>query len=251
VIRALVVASIALSACGRAQPDPGTERGPCKDDHTCASGLMCLSDLCVRPPGGDCGKVADALAAVPLGSGGGTDAKRVASLRAQCEAEQLSIDDATCLTSAKGVVAMSKCPHPILPELKDLAADKTGCKAVGARFDELSRIELAKTPDEIMAKLLPKLGAAVVASCTEDGWNDAAKTCFQQATDDDPSVVERCLDQLTSTAQEKFMKRMSGLVGDVTPPDVAPAPAPDVPVLPAQVPDDDQPQGLKPKAPAK
>jgi hypothetical protein len=269
---ALVAFLTVVAACRRSQPDPGTERGPCKDDHTCQNGLVCLSDLCVRPPAGDCGKVAEALAAVQLGPGGDA-AKRasaVAALRAQCESQQLSIDDATCLTSAKGKVAMAKCPHPLLPELVELAADKTGCKAVGVRLEELTRIELERTPDDLMAKLLPKLGAAVSASCAEDGWNDAAKTCFAQATDDDPSLVQHCLDQLTSSAQEKFMKRMGTLVGDVAPPlpppdvpapdvapvpGVAPAPAPDptlpAPALPAQIPDDEQPAGLKPKTPAK
>jgi hypothetical protein len=265
-----LVALLMVAACGRAQPDPGAERGPCKDDHTCSNGLVCLSDLCVRPPAGDCGKVAEALAAVQL-SGASPDAAEkaaaVASLRSQCESEQLSIDDATCLTSAKGAVAMSKCAHPILPELVELANDKSGCKAVGRRLEELTRAELAKTPDDLMQKLLPKLGAAVVASCNEDGWNDGAKNCFASAADDDPNVVQRCLDQLTSTAQEKFMNRMSTLVGDlpapptppsdmaIPPPDEPSAPAPGpTPVLPAQIPDDDQPAGLKhtaPKAPAK
>ena len=33
-------------------PTPGSERGPCYPNSTCNAGLECLSDLCVKAPGG-------------------------------------------------------------------------------------------------------------------------------------------------------------------------------------------------------
>jgi hypothetical protein len=38
---------LALAACGKPQPNPGTERGPCYGNGTCNAGLSCLSGLCV------------------------------------------------------------------------------------------------------------------------------------------------------------------------------------------------------------
>ncbi|HEY4183660.1 MAG TPA: hypothetical protein VGP07_01265 [Polyangia bacterium] len=41
--------------CGGSSPPAGTERGRCLSGGSCASGLVCLSDFCVRPAGADGG----------------------------------------------------------------------------------------------------------------------------------------------------------------------------------------------------
>src|SRR5215510_2194065 len=130
-MRALVVVAAALVACSHS-PAAGTERGPCKSDHSCDSGLVCLSDLCVRPAPADCGPVAEALASAKLGNYA-TPAERapvIAEMRAACTKERLSTYDAKCLTAARSRFEMSRCPHPLLPELIALAKDKGGCKSV-------------------------------------------------------------------------------------------------------------------------
>jgi hypothetical protein len=48
----LVALIVVWGACGDDESGaaPGAERGPCLEDGTCNPGLLCLSDLCVRPP---------------------------------------------------------------------------------------------------------------------------------------------------------------------------------------------------------
>jgi hypothetical protein len=235
-MRALLIV-LALAACSKT-PAAGTERGPCQGDHTCTGGLVCLSDLCVRPPAGDCAQVADAFASIQLGNYADKDKRGpvVADLRAKCTAEQLSVDDAKCLTSAKSKFEMSRCPHPILPELVELAQDKGGCKVVGARMEQLAKLEMSKDPNDPMAKMMPQLIEAVIASCNEDGWPDDVKGCIAGASDSDPSIAQRCVEKMPKPVQDKFMKRMQTIVEkamDSGGPPIAPPPAP-APVAPPQ-----------------
>jgi hypothetical protein len=60
----IAVASSILVGCS-GTPPAGAERGPCLSGSTCASGLVCLSDTCVRPTGLDGGSDAGP-AASPL-----------------------------------------------------------------------------------------------------------------------------------------------------------------------------------------
>jgi hypothetical protein len=50
--RAAAIAAVSLAAVAAAcnpSPPRGGERGPCFGNRTCDPGLVCLSDLCVRP----------------------------------------------------------------------------------------------------------------------------------------------------------------------------------------------------------
>ncbi len=58
---AILCAAI-LGGCGGNAPAVGTERGACLAGGVCGSGLVCLSDVCVRPTAGSDG----GLAASPL-----------------------------------------------------------------------------------------------------------------------------------------------------------------------------------------
>jgi len=51
----MLVATSSLSGCGSSSAKAGAERGPCLPGGACASGLVCLSDICVRSSGPDGG----------------------------------------------------------------------------------------------------------------------------------------------------------------------------------------------------
>ena len=53
---------------GSDRPTLGKERADCRLDKTCDPGLMCLSNLCVRPPPADCTAVGEGLASHDLGN---------------------------------------------------------------------------------------------------------------------------------------------------------------------------------------
>jgi hypothetical protein len=226
----LAVSVVAAAACSHS-PAAGSERGACKDDHACDRGLLCLSDLCVRPPAADCGPVAEALASVKLGNYATPAARApvIAEVRAACTKQRLSADDARCLTAAKSKFEMSRCPNPLLPELVALAKDKGGCASVGARMKEMAAAEMAKNPGDPTAAVLPALIEAVVASCTEDGWSDEVKGCLMSLSASDTSAAQKCIDQMPKDVQAKFMKRIETIVEGAVKSGGPPAPPPTIP----------------------
>ncbi|MEO7092937.1 MAG: hypothetical protein ABI175_06785 [Polyangiales bacterium] len=107
-----------IAGCGRAappEPRPGDERAPCKAG-TCGAGLVCLSDRCVRPPGADCGQVAEALTSLELGNYAPLDERRpkVAAYRAKCESLNLTVDEGRCVIAAKTFEQLRACPKPVM-----------------------------------------------------------------------------------------------------------------------------------------
>jgi hypothetical protein len=121
---ALVLALLLVAACknqdaGASAPPSGapagTERGACYGNNTCNDGLVCLSDLCVRPPGADCAQVAEKLSYLMLGNYADRDARTafLASTRDDCEAAHLTKDEGACLMSAPHRNALSQCPKVI------------------------------------------------------------------------------------------------------------------------------------------
>lgn len=235
-MRAWAWALVLFVACSKQSAPTGTERGPCTSDHTCSGGLVCLSDLCVRPPAGDCSQVAEALASVKLGNYASADQRGplVASLRDQCSREELSVDDAKCITAAKSKFEMSRCAKPLLPELIAMKNDKGGCKTVGARMEEMAKTEMSKDPSDPMSKMMPQLIEAVIASCNEDGWPDDVKGCIATADASNSHAAESCIEKMPSDVRDKFMKRiqtiMEGAMKDgaaqtpTTPPAAMPPP---------------------------
>src|SRR5258706_3622174 len=81
----------------------GHERADCRHDYSCDPGLVCQSDLGVRPPAADCAEVAEALTTGELGNYAEPEdrAPVVAKKRAECEAAHVTKDEAACLDKAK------------------------------------------------------------------------------------------------------------------------------------------------------
>lgn len=134
----LVMLGLGLVACKRdsgataAAPGAaiGTERGDCRPDRSCDPGLVCLSNLCVRPPPADCAKVGEALGFIFLDNYTPREARRgfLDEVVKQCTAANLSREDGECLAAAKTRLDLRNCPHPI--GLGD-------CKKITAHVDDV------------------------------------------------------------------------------------------------------------------
>jgi len=113
----VVVLVVALVACKKADgaAAEGAERGRCYGNGTCNQGLVCLSDLCVRPPGADCAKVAARLGGLLLGNYA-PPAERdafLATAEAECAALALTKEEGDCLLAATHRNTLSRCPKVI------------------------------------------------------------------------------------------------------------------------------------------
>ena len=108
----------------------GTERGDCRPDRSCDPGLVCLSNLCVKPPPADCAKVGEALGFIFLDNYTPREERAgfLAEVNRQCAAANLSREDGECLANAKTRTDLRNCPHPI--GLGD-------CKKISAHADDL------------------------------------------------------------------------------------------------------------------
>jgi hypothetical protein len=131
----VVVVVLSSLACNTSRssppgPAPGTERGACYGNRTCNDGLSCLSDLCVRPPGADCGKVAAKLGSFMLGNYADRDLRDqyLARTRDECTAAQLTKEEGDCLLGAPHRNALGRCPKLVG------AGD---CEVIVAHLDKL------------------------------------------------------------------------------------------------------------------
>jgi hypothetical protein len=238
-MKGLLAASVALllASCEKSG-GPGKERGACYGNGTCDPGLVCMSELCVRPPPADCTKVAEKLAGYRLGNYAPKEerAKVVGELTATCEEARLSVDEGQCILDAQGRFEVAKCPRPLLDEFK---GDKDGCKAVG---DQVGRFFVDAFSQNGMGdraaieKHVPELASAVTASCVEDLWPEAVKQCLTQAPSFDrmescmdgfPKELEDRIEEKLEPVVEKIIQEVTkGAMGSVppTPPAVTPPP---------------------------
>lgn len=195
-----------LAACDKGG-GAGKERGACYGNGTCDPGLVCLSELCVRPPPADCGKIGEKLASYRLGNYAPRDerASVVGELTAACEQARLTADEGACILDAKGRIELARCPRPLLAEL---AGDEQGCKAVAESLIGLLGRELAQGAPP--ADVIADLRAAIEASCVEDAWPDLAKTCISAATD--LRHLDKCEDTLPRELQDRVQDRLGPIL---------------------------------------
>ena len=100
----LVVAVLMAGAEFALAQDAGSSGGACYGNGTCDEGLVCLSQLCVVPPGADCAAIADHLAGILLGNYAPKEDRSAfaADVTADCTTRKLTKDDGECLMRASG-----------------------------------------------------------------------------------------------------------------------------------------------------
>lgn len=244
-----IAIALALAACERSG-GPGKERGSCYGNGTCDPGLVCMSELCVRPPPADCAKVAEKLASYRLGNYAPREerARVIGELTGTCEEARLSVDEGKCILEAESRLEIAQCPRPLLEEL---AGDKDGCKSVGeqvARFFVDAFSQQGTGDRGKVEKFAPEIAAAISASCVDDAWPDAPKRCFMVAAsfDDMGDCQDAFPDELKDRVEKRLMpvieKVMKQVMDDAAattppppPPSIAPPPGATTGALPATI----------------
>lgn len=189
------------AACGHDQA--GGERRACrKTENPCDPGLVCMSDLCVRPPPADCGSVADSLVSLELGNYAAPEerAKLAPAKRALCERHRVSADEATCLGKASDIWAASACVPRMFPALA--AGD---CGPVIAKLRSALAADMGAASDRAMVDQVMNV---LARSCEEDRWPEPFRRCILDADLADKRALDRCEDSMPPGLKDKVNQRM-------------------------------------------
>lgn len=221
----MVAGVIALAGCQRAAEDrpergsaaeigsAGQERAACRPDRTCDPGLLCLSDLCVRPPAADCARVADQLASLELGNYAPREQRAtvVAAKRAACETAKVSQDEAKCIAGARDRAGVARCVPRMFPEITGVRGGSAddACDRIASTMRRLLTASMPTTAD---AKTVQRIDAAmsvVRTSCGTDGWPDVFKACLLAATA--AADLDACKAQMPAGLEATLEARMRAL----------------------------------------
>lgn len=204
--------AVMLAACaqsgGSSRGAMGAERGDCRGaEPKCDNGLLCLSNLCVRPPPADCTMVAETIASFELGNYAEPEERApvVAKYKASCEKAYVSKEAGECIDKARDKWTASQCAPRMFPEL---AASKGDCKAVVARIENAVRTQMGGTDPQTQSWFATTM-RVMQQSCEEDAWPDTLKKCIL-STQDVPGVdaMQTCNQQMPPALQTKLQERM-------------------------------------------
>jgi len=211
---------LALAACPAAKSagDLGKERGDCRPDKTCDKGLLCLSNLCVKPPPADCGEVAETLTSMDLGNYAQVEERApvVAKYRAQCEKAYVTKEQGRCIDAAKDKWSVAQCAPELVPEL---ASSKTGdCGLVADKIDAMLARQQAGNPNnDYMTKWRAAMVRAYRLSCADDHWPDALKKCTLAAdlARTGGQMPPECNHEMPPELQQKLQERVQQAMADM------------------------------------
>jgi hypothetical protein len=197
------------------RPAAGLERGDCRPDQSCEVGLLCLSNLCVRPPPGDCGGVAEQLASIDLGNYAepATRAPVVARYRTACETARISRDEQQCLTRARDRWGAAQCAPRLFPEPPAAAGE---CAAIVARMRDALVKQAAYAGDATMRTWFDRTLVVLRESCEQDGWPATVVQCALTA-DGTGSLGSACSREMPPALQQRLQERMTRAMQDAVP----------------------------------
>jgi len=213
---ALVVVSVWATGCskegtaGESRPALGKERGDCKPDKVCDPGLMCLSNLCVRPPPADCQAVAEGLASYDLGNYAEPEERApvVAKYKASCEKAHVTKEQGECFEKASDKTAAMMCAPFMFAEKVTVKGPSPGeCGKVIARIRQTMAGQLSQVTDPQTLQMMNKAMEVMQESCELDGWPDNLKTCILNAGDGTDAMTQ-CNSMMTPDIQQKMADRM-------------------------------------------
>ncbi len=225
----LGVVSIALAGChGDEHADHGTsavssrslaghERGDCRPDQSCDPGLVCLSNVCVRPPPADCQLIADQLASMELGNYAEVEVRApvVANYKAACEKAYITKEEGGCLDKAHDKWSAAQCAPRMFPEM---ASSNTGdCVDVATRLRTLMTKRAADITDPKMKAMYDGAITEIQRSCEQDQWPDALKKCVIGSGDTGRDPMQQCNAQLSPGLQQRLQDRMMKLMQKIQP----------------------------------
>jgi len=205
---------------GSSRPALGKERGDCKPDKVCDPGLMCLSNLCVRPPPADCAAVAEGLASMDLGNYAEPEERApiVAGYQAACEKAHVTKEQGECFEKATDKVSAMMCAPFMFPKqaVSPPGKDTGDCVKVIARIRQTMAAQFSQVTDPQTQQMMNKAMTAMQESCELDGWPDGLKTCILQAGDG-TDAMSQCNAQMTPDLQQKMTDRMMKMMQQTMP----------------------------------
>ncbi|MGE0398712.1 MAG: hypothetical protein AB7T06_18540 [Kofleriaceae bacterium] len=231
------VAAVFVVGCSKAdsgtpsasRPANGKERGDCvapkqapgepKDDFavgTCDPGLLCLSNLCVRPPPADCQAIGELLASFDLGNYAEPEERApvVDKYKRACHKAMVSKEQGACIEKATDKSGAFQCAPLMFPEMGKPPAEAgsgTDCEQIAT----LTRAAMAKsvgsTQDPQMLRMLDGVVVAMRESCEQDAWPDNFKQCILSAGEN-TDAMNRCNGQMPPDLQQKLTERMMKIV---------------------------------------
>lgn len=174
-VLAIYVALVLLAACAKQQADStttvaaGAERGPCYGNGTCNDGLICLSDLCVRPPPADCAVVARKVGHLTLSNYAPRDERAAfeSNMVTECKNAHLTKDEGECITRATRVSELMKCPKPL---------GLGSCARIVAHIQKNF-----SSADKDMARFLERGTDKLIEECNKQGITSADEACIMAA----------------------------------------------------------------------
>ena len=192
----------------------GKERSDCRPDKTCDPGLLCLSNLCVRPPPADCSAVAEDMASLELGNYAAPEERApvVAKLKEQCEKVYVTKEQGQCLDKVKDKWAAAQCVPDLFPELASSKNGDCGLMADKMRTSMERQNGGYYVNNPQMKKWLDIAMRVYRQSCDEDKWPDTLKKCTLQADmtqGANPQYpVASCNQLMPPELQQKMQERM-------------------------------------------
>lgn len=207
--RFVVVVMVLALGCskGGARGTPGTERGDCRSgDDKCEPGLLCLSNLCVRPPAADCALVSETLASLDLGNYAEPEERApvVTKYKAACEKAHVSKEEGECLDKARDKWSAGQCAPRMFPEMTVKGGD---CKVVAAKLESTMKQLQGANDNPQMAQYLATMAKVVGESCVEDAWPDAVKQCILMQSGG-ADAMQVCNQQFPPALQTKLQERL-------------------------------------------
>jgi len=215
---------IVLAACQRDAPAAGAaagkERGDCRANKTCDPGLLCLSNLCVRPPPADCKAIGETLASIDLGNYAPVEERApvVAKYAAACEAAYVSKEEGACIDKAKDKWTASQCAPRMFPELA--ASAGTGdCARIAAKIRAAMGPQAQSFQnDPKMAKWFDTTIQVIQQSCEQDQWPEPLKRCALAAdANNGVNALQNCNQQMPPALQQKLQDRMAAAMKTLSP----------------------------------
>ncbi|MBA3538920.1 MAG: hypothetical protein H0T79_04770 [Deltaproteobacteria bacterium] len=216
-------ATLGTERAGCKPPEAGSGSGsaPTASDDpltgTCDPGLLCLSDLCVRPPQANCTVVADVLASKELGNYAPAEqrAPTVAAKQAACVAAHVSKDEAKCLGQARDKWAQAQCVPRMFPEIASGKGTTAECGILIDKMRATMNQEFGQGSDPQSQKMVGAAITAIRTSCMEDGWPTAFKKCIgDSSSSTDQNAMRGCEKEMPPGPKEKLMARMESVLRD-------------------------------------
>ncbi len=173
----------------------------------CDPGLVCLSELCVRPPPASCSAVAEKLASFELGNYAPRDAraKLVADKAAACAAAHVTKDEGDCVGRARDRWDAAKCAPSMFPGLTSTGSGD--CEQVIARIASAMPAAVTSTPQ--LREQLDRTMAVMRTSCAQDAWPDELKHCVLAAPPGQMPGLQACADKMPKELQDKMTARLT------------------------------------------